>query len=263
MALDGESRIAYIAGHLTRRFDCDGELQYLYVLPAYRGGAVAPALLRRLAGWFVELGARRVCVNVGNDRAGRFYARHGARELEKHWMVWEDIEAVMAETPSRQRFSNQSEVIMAPTPLREVAELVHAAFDTAQPEGAAAALEAANVDRFGSMITLIATGSFDALADYLAPDIRFEMFAPPGTPWILRAEGREAAVAAIASNFGSVTGQAAESVKVTAQGETVMVMGRETGRWAATGAPYSLAVAQEFTFRDGLVAEFRSVVSFR
>jgi hypothetical protein len=28
--------IGYVAGHLTRRFDCEGELQYIYVAPAYR-----------------------------------------------------------------------------------------------------------------------------------------------------------------------------------------------------------------------------------
>src|SRR5688572_24202961 len=52
MALDGDVSIGYIAGHLTRRFDCDGELQYLYVLPAHRGGKVAAGLLRQLATWF-------------------------------------------------------------------------------------------------------------------------------------------------------------------------------------------------------------------
>ncbi len=95
MALDGDSPVGYIAGHLTRRFGCDGELQYLYVLPAYRGGEVAAGLLRRLAGWFVEQGARRVCVDVGSERGGRFYARHGAKHLRKHWMVWEDVGEVL------------------------------------------------------------------------------------------------------------------------------------------------------------------------
>ena len=95
MALDGDSPVGYVAGRLTRRFDCDGELQYLYVLPAYRGGGVAAGLLRRLAGWFVGQGARRVCVDVGSERGGRFYARHGAEHLRKHWMVWEEVGEVL------------------------------------------------------------------------------------------------------------------------------------------------------------------------
>jgi ribosomal protein S18 acetylase RimI-like enzyme len=95
MALDGDSPVGYIAGHLTRRFDCEGELQYLYVLPAHRGGRIAAGLLRQLARWFVEQGARRVCVDVGNGRARRFYTRHGAAYLRKHWLVWEDIGEVL------------------------------------------------------------------------------------------------------------------------------------------------------------------------
>ena len=103
MALDGDLPIGYIAGHLTRRFDCDGELQYLYVLPAHRGGVVAAGLLRQLARWFVEQGARRVCVDVGNERAHRFYTRHGATELRKHWLVWEDIGVVLDGPSSTER----------------------------------------------------------------------------------------------------------------------------------------------------------------
>jgi hypothetical protein len=28
---------------------------------------------------------------VGDDQARPFYRRHGAFELNRHWMVWEDI----------------------------------------------------------------------------------------------------------------------------------------------------------------------------
>lgn len=94
VALDGERPVGYAAGHLTRRYGCEGELQWIYVLAEYRGAGVAPELLRRLAAWFVERGARRVCVDVGDEHAGRFYRRHGARDLVPHWLVWDDIEAV-------------------------------------------------------------------------------------------------------------------------------------------------------------------------
>ncbi|MDE3155760.1 MAG: GNAT family N-acetyltransferase [Acidobacteriota bacterium] len=43
--------IGYIAGHLTRRHGCKGEVQYLYVTPAHRRIGVAAALLRQLAEW--------------------------------------------------------------------------------------------------------------------------------------------------------------------------------------------------------------------
>ena len=87
----------FVAGHLTARFDCDGEVQWLLVASAARGGPVAAALLGAMAAWFVAERAARVCVNVAaeNLRARRFYARHGAVELSEHWMVWPDIAAAV------------------------------------------------------------------------------------------------------------------------------------------------------------------------
>ncbi len=96
MAADGESPIGYAAGHLTRRLGCDGELQWIYVVPAHRRTQVGSTLLRLLAEWFLEHGARRVCVDVGDDNARFFYRRHGAVDLNRHWMVWSDISGVLA-----------------------------------------------------------------------------------------------------------------------------------------------------------------------
>jgi ribosomal protein S18 acetylase RimI-like enzyme len=99
VALKGDRMVGYIAGHLTRRYECDGELQWIYVAPEHRGSGVAAELLRRLAAWFAEQPAARVCVNVepDNARARRFYTRHGAEELNKYWLVWENISVVSGE----------------------------------------------------------------------------------------------------------------------------------------------------------------------
>ena len=99
VALKGNLVVGYIAGHLTQRYDCDGELQYLWVAPDHRRGGVATRLLRLLARWFVEHEARRICVDVtpDNARARSFYTRHGAEELNPHWLVWNDIAAALAE----------------------------------------------------------------------------------------------------------------------------------------------------------------------
>ena len=100
LALDGDSVVGYIAGHLTRRYGCEGELQWVYVAPECRRSGVATELLRLLASWFVPHGAGRVCVNVAPDNAParRFYAGHGAAPLNEHWMVWEDIRQVLRGT---------------------------------------------------------------------------------------------------------------------------------------------------------------------
>jgi GNAT superfamily N-acetyltransferase len=98
VALDGRAVVGYIAGHLTQRFDCDGEVQYLYVAPRHRRQGIAGKLLRLLASWFVAQGAARVCVDVNPDSAAArpFYARWGATLLNPAgWMVWSDVSEVL------------------------------------------------------------------------------------------------------------------------------------------------------------------------
>jgi ribosomal protein S18 acetylase RimI-like enzyme len=97
LALQDESLVGFIAGHLTRRHECDGELEWINVIPERRSTAVASELLRLLAAWFVEKKASRICVDVqpSNTTARHFYTRHGATNLNSHWMVWNDIGSVL------------------------------------------------------------------------------------------------------------------------------------------------------------------------
>jgi GNAT superfamily N-acetyltransferase len=93
VGLDCQRVVGLIAGHLTRRFGCDGELEWVSVRHEYRGRGVAVELFQRLAKWFVRHHAHYICVDVEptNETARRFYARHGAEDLKPHWMVWRDI----------------------------------------------------------------------------------------------------------------------------------------------------------------------------
>ncbi len=98
VALEGDSVVGLIAGHLTTRHGCDGELEWIDVIPEQRGSGVASGLFRRLAAWFAEQKASKICVDVdpANTIARRFYTCHGATELNPHWLVWNDISVVLA-----------------------------------------------------------------------------------------------------------------------------------------------------------------------
>ena len=93
VAIAEDSVIGYIAGHLTRRYGYDGEVQYLYVAPEHRRRGVASALLRLLVGWFQEQSVTRVCVNANPDSppAVPFYTSQGAAALNRYWYAWEDV----------------------------------------------------------------------------------------------------------------------------------------------------------------------------
>jgi GNAT superfamily N-acetyltransferase len=94
--------IGYTAGHLTTRYGYQGELQYLFVAPEYRRHGIATALVRRLASWFLDHKATRVCVNVDPDSpaARPFYESLGARPFKPEWLGWEEVGAVARFTGS-------------------------------------------------------------------------------------------------------------------------------------------------------------------
>lgn len=104
VAVEDNEVVGMTAGHLTRRFGCEGEIHWLNVQSDQRGRRIADHLLRALAGWFVAHKARKVCVNVNptNDAARRVFTRHGAQEMGPLWMVFEDIGSLAApsETPA-------------------------------------------------------------------------------------------------------------------------------------------------------------------
>src|SRR5262245_11550899 len=80
IAIAGKKVVGFIAGHLTTRLACEGEVQYLFVSSSHRRQGIATLLLRQLAKWFRDEGASKVCVNVDveSPAALPFYSAMGA-----------------------------------------------------------------------------------------------------------------------------------------------------------------------------------------
>ena len=97
VAASGNDLVGLVAGHLTRRYGCDGELEWIDVVREQRRAGLASALLSRLAEWFVAQDAFRICVDPGNETARSFYRDHGAGDLNQHWLVWSDVRTVLSE----------------------------------------------------------------------------------------------------------------------------------------------------------------------
>ncbi|HYK36523.1 GNAT family N-acetyltransferase [Alloacidobacterium sp.] len=100
VAVDGETVIGLITGHLSRRYSCDGEVQWIHTATEYRRKGVASELLRLLAKWFIVQNALKICVDVdpSNTAGLRFYSKHSAQVLNPHWMIWNDIRVVAEES---------------------------------------------------------------------------------------------------------------------------------------------------------------------
>jgi ketosteroid isomerase-like protein len=150
---------------------------------------------------------------------------------------------------------------MAQLSLADVSQALTPAFVAGDASAEAKVQERANVERIGQMVRCIAQGRFDELREQLAPDVTYEMVVPPGIPWRREASGADEVAAIIAENFGAVCEQRTQPLSLVSQGDTVMVMARESGRLVDSGQPYEVMLAQQFTFDgDGRLATFRSIV---
>ena len=95
MILIAENRgtvVGFVAGHRTRRYGCDGELQWVNVSRDGRRRGIGAMLVQQIGFWFVDQGARRICVDVEPDNiiARGLYSRCGAKPFKPYWMIWEN-----------------------------------------------------------------------------------------------------------------------------------------------------------------------------
>ncbi len=103
VAVDGNAVVGFVAGHRTRRYSCDAELQWMSVAAERRRQGIAGLMLAAIADWFLQQNAPRVCVDVspGNTAARAFYAKYGAVPLNEDWLVWEDFRVIFNRTDVR------------------------------------------------------------------------------------------------------------------------------------------------------------------
>ena len=95
VASANDTIIGFIAGHLTRRYGCDGELEWIDVIAEYRRRGIATELVSILAKWFIAQNSYKICIDPGNEATRLFYKKNGAGSLNKHWMVWNDIRTIL------------------------------------------------------------------------------------------------------------------------------------------------------------------------
>lgn len=119
--------------------------------------------------------------------------------------------------------------------------------------------EARNVEVVRKQYLAIANGDYAAFGELLTHDVDFEIVGPAEVPIVGGYRGRERVTQKVRENFDLLDTQNPEVQAVVAQGETVVVHGRESGRVKKTGRTYDIHWVQIFTFRDGKVARFREV----
>ena len=135
--------------------------------------------------------------------------------------------------------------------LEEYAQTYEGAFAKGDPDVQSKKLETRNVAAVKAMVEAVARDDYDALSRVVADEVRLQILAPPDVPFIRNAEGAPAFLDAVRRNFAMLEEQKPVLLSVVAQGEAVVCIVREQGRYVEDGRRYDLHAVQEFVFREG------------
>ena len=135
--------------------------------------------------------------------------------------------------------------------MEECAKTYDGSYAEGDPEAAGKSLEMRNVAAVKAMVEYVAQDDFEAFSRVIDDSVRLQILAPPDVPFVRNAEGASAFLDAVRRNFAMLEDQKPVLLSIVAQGESVVCIVREQGRYAEDGRPYDLHAVQEFRFRDG------------
>ena len=123
------------------------------------------------------------------------------------------------------------------------------------------ATERGNLQRVQSLYQAIVRGDLDAFRGLLGEAVEFEIIGPEQVPFAGSARGPGEATEFVRSNFAKIESQHPEVLDVVAQGDTVIVNGRERGRLVGADEDYAIEWVQRFRFDADLIVQFRQLYS--
>jgi ketosteroid isomerase-like protein len=137
----------------------------------------------------------------------------------------------------------------------------HLASDLERAASERTAEPARNILWLHEQIAAIERGDFESLLRAAHDDVTLEIFVPPQFPFITRASGKSELLDAMTHNFGAVVDQAPQIRDIFAEGDTVVLFGRERGTVRQTGTAYDVEFVQRLTFKDARLTSVRIVVA--
>jgi ketosteroid isomerase-like protein len=138
--------------------------------------------------------------------------------------------------------------------------LERAIADTAARESADAA--ARHLRAIHEQIDAIGRGDLDGAIANAHENVRLDIYAPPDFPWIRHAVGIDELRHAVDHNFAAMARQRPQITSLTAQGDTVIMIGREHGRVKATDTPYRVQFVHRFSFKEGRLASITIIAAY-
>ncbi len=147
------------------------------------------------------------------------------------------------------------------SPAENFIQSIHPAFMENDDRHAEKLVEADNVKRLRAFYEAAARHDFEKFADSLTDDVESEIFGPPSLPFHRKLTGKAEVVNGVPKNFAQLEDQLPVLTAVISQGDEVIVFGRETGRFKASGERYALRFVQRYTFREGKIARVSQILA--
>lgn len=136
---------------------------------------------------------------------------------------------------------------------------IRSRFHEEDPEPETKTLEQSRVDAVGNLLGCLVKGDLEGFLASTSPEVDVALHTTHSQGWILQAKGHDALREMVIHNFGVMTDQTFDTEGIVAQGDSVVMFGRERGRWKSNGEPYDFSIAYRFTFRDGLVHKISQI----
>jgi ketosteroid isomerase-like protein len=130
-------------------------------------------------------------------------------------------------------------------------------FADGDPDCAAKARERGHVELIDRVYAAIGSGDGETVLSLLAPGatLTIEGFLDMDGHW----QGADNILAAAGRNFSLVEGQQVAIEQVCAQGDQLVILFHETGRFRPTGETYDANVVQWFRLAGGKIAAIREI----
>ncbi len=138
-------------------------------------------------------------------------------------------------------------------------DAVVTAFAAGDPNVEQKQVEAERVRCVQLLYHAIARGAFAEVLQLTTPNFVLEIVGPPQSQLVGRWQGHELILAKLAHNFSFFEEQSPQIDTVVAQGDTVVVIARESGKVKASGLGYSVHWVQIFTFENDRIAKVRQI----
>lgn len=120
-----------------------------------------------------------------------------------------------------------------------------------------------NVQIIRGLFQAVMHNDKSAFKNSLSADVEMEIIGPDSVPFRGRWKYPDAVTDAVWNNFAMVESQQTTIVSVIAQGDYVINIATETGKYRKSGESYDYLFVQQFQIKNRLVTRIREIVAPR